>query len=395
MEDYYKPQNDQGSSLDEQQLPTKPFPSSSHEQMPMTVLASHTQPPTSPEKMASKGPSTDYIEKAADAPCFEMKESTLGTSELLTMESQEAAKLEENRRSSKEVQQLADKSLVLKVPLEFKTERLEGHAKSTRVEGEALEVLANGLKADKMLRNMEYAKTKVIAKKIKIEKPSRLVARRKQPEEFLPVEMLKHTARIDDLVLEIFHNRAVPAIHVLFRNPSRVSTRAPSISGTSAEVATMLSKQWCAPAQRVKAACAQVLRTDEIRITGQLRRIAIIERHDEWGGQGSIQKLQPLWVATTATGATTTRLDADRQLRKAIMAIRWRRSATDADAELDSSRFQFDPILPYTEEGAVNPILPHHTPMPLVEEVTVVNEMLNPELILAVVPDDFVEFDLI
>ncbi|KAI6141485.1 hypothetical protein BKA82DRAFT_4018772 [Pisolithus tinctorius] len=101
------------------------------------------QPPSSPKKMASEGLSTNYIEKAADAPCFEMEESTLGTSELLTMELQEAAKLDE------EVQQLADESLILKESLDFATERLEGHVKSTRVEGEALKVIASSLEADK------------------------------------------------------------------------------------------------------------------------------------------------------------------------------------------------------------------------------------------------------
>ncbi|KAI5984573.1 hypothetical protein F5J12DRAFT_77022 [Pisolithus orientalis] len=46
-------------------------------------------------------------------------------------------------------------------------------------------------------------------------------------------------------------------------------------------------------------------------------------------------------ATTTQATTTTTRLDADRQLCEATMAIRWRQSATDADTELDSSRFQF------------------------------------------------------
>ncbi|KIO05703.1 hypothetical protein M404DRAFT_25002 [Pisolithus tinctorius Marx 270] len=63
--------------------------------------------------MASEGPSTNYIEKAADAPCFEMEESTLGTSELLTTELQEAAKL-------KQVEPVAvEEPLVMREPFKF------------------------------------------------------------------------------------------------------------------------------------------------------------------------------------------------------------------------------------------------------------------------------------
>ncbi|KAI6001612.1 hypothetical protein F5J12DRAFT_238979 [Pisolithus orientalis] len=394
MEDYYKPRNNQRSSLDEQQLPTKPFPSSSvcnslttdiqestelpecmqHEQMPMTVSASHTQPPSSPEKMASEGPSTNYIEKAADAPCFKMEESTSGTSELLTTELQEAPKLEQvepvlveeplvmkvpigfeandntqrgflscshqvslmatgvllqesylrgqgNERSglgvpavSKDTHQLTDDLFVSKIPLEFETERLEEQPKHTRVEVEELEMLAGSPEAKRLAdkgiidshrapQRTNHTGSKVVARRIRIEKPSRLIARRKLPDEFLPVEMLKHTARIDDLALEIFWNRAVPVIYILFKDSSSESTRALDV-GTCTESPAVLTKRSHVTALRVVATRTQVLHIDASSIIGRLRKIAAIEGYEEWGERHTICEL--LWLRAMATTARTT-----------------------------------------------------------------------------------------
>ncbi|KAI6141700.1 hypothetical protein BKA82DRAFT_33722 [Pisolithus tinctorius] len=79
-----------------------------------------------------------------------------------------------------------------KVSLDFGTERLEEHTKSERVEDEALKVLVSDHEADRTLRGTEYIEVKVIAKKIEIKRPSKLVTQRKLLEEVLQVEMLKH-----------------------------------------------------------------------------------------------------------------------------------------------------------------------------------------------------------
>ncbi|KAI6002352.1 hypothetical protein F5J12DRAFT_783834 [Pisolithus orientalis] len=161
-------------------------------QVPMTVLTSHAQPQSPSEKTKSKGPSPGNLDEMAEMPGFETKEFSLSMNEQLTMELQEAAKLnlkEDTIKApsvSKEMQQLADESLISKIPLKFEVERLEEHMKSMRVEDEALEVLASSCEADKSIyegntnlhrtwHGMEQVKMKVIVERIEIEKPSRLV----------------------------------------------------------------------------------------------------------------------------------------------------------------------------------------------------------------------------
>ncbi|KIO09233.1 hypothetical protein M404DRAFT_22408 [Pisolithus tinctorius Marx 270] len=124
-----------------------------------------------------------------------------------------------------------------KIPLEFKAERLEEHPKPTGVEVEGLEILTGSPETDRLAykevidshrapQHMNHIESKVIARRNWVEEPSRLVIRRKPPEEILRIKMLKHAARVDDLALEMFHGSAVPAIYILFENLSRESTRA-------------------------------------------------------------------------------------------------------------------------------------------------------------------------
>ncbi|KAI5984572.1 hypothetical protein F5J12DRAFT_916321, partial [Pisolithus orientalis] len=290
-EDYYRPQNSQGPSSDKWQWPTKCFPvTSTHdslttdmqgsvelleymecEQVPMMVSMSHAQPQSPSEKTRSKGPSPGNLDEMAEMPGFETKEFSLSTNERLTMELQEAAKLEQvkpvvveeplmtklpfefetsdgARRSfsfcshrnsqlaadtfelryrslkedtieapsvSKEVQQLVDELLVSKIPLEFEAERFEEQTKPTRVKVEELEMLAGSPEA-KRLADEEVVDSHGMLQCTNRTK-SKVIARRKPPEEILQVEMLKHAARVDDLALEMFCGRAVSAIYILFR----------------------------------------------------------------------------------------------------------------------------------------------------------------------------------
>ncbi|KIO04189.1 hypothetical protein M404DRAFT_26400 [Pisolithus tinctorius Marx 270] len=156
-----------------------------------------------------------------------------------------------------------------KVPLDFEMERLEECAKPTRVGVEELEMLAGSL------RRISHTETKVTAKRIKIEKPSRLVIQRKLPEEVLRIEMLKHVARVDDLTLEILHGHAVLAINVLFKDSSSELTRALGIR-TCAESPAMLTK-W----SHVTALCVVAART----------QIAAIAGYEEWGKWHTVWKL--------------------------------------------------------------------------------------------------------
>ncbi|KIO10668.1 hypothetical protein M404DRAFT_20920 [Pisolithus tinctorius Marx 270] len=189
--------------------------------------------------------------------------------------------------------QLTDNLFRSKIPLEFEAERLEEHPKPTGVEVEGLETLAGSHEVEKLAykeitdshsapQHMNHVESKAIARRIKIEEPSRLVIRRKLPEEVLRIEMLKHVARVDDLTLETFHGSAVPAIYILFESPSRESTRALGIRTCRGSPA-MLTKRSHMTAQRVVAARTQViLHTDETSVTGQLCKIAAIEEYEEW-----------------------------------------------------------------------------------------------------------------
>ncbi|KAI6012801.1 hypothetical protein F5J12DRAFT_781659 [Pisolithus orientalis] len=153
---------------------------------------------------------------------------------------------------SEEAQQLADKSLVLKILLEFEAERLKEHMKPTGVEVKQLEMLASSLEAERLvygettdshrvLKHMNHTKAKVIARRIKIERLLTSDIQRKPPEEVLQVEILKHVVR-NALAPEEFHGHAVLAIDVLFENPLRVLMCTLSIR-TCAESPAMLTKQ--------------------------------------------------------------------------------------------------------------------------------------------------------
>ncbi|KIN94281.1 hypothetical protein M404DRAFT_35221 [Pisolithus tinctorius Marx 270] len=119
---------------------------------------------------------------------------------------------------SRNTHQLTNDPFRSKIPLEFKAERLEEHPKPTGVEVEGLETLTGSPETDRLAyeevidshrapQHMNHIKSKVIARRIQIKEPLRLVIRRKPPEEVLRIEMLKHAARIDALALEIFHGR--------------------------------------------------------------------------------------------------------------------------------------------------------------------------------------------
>ncbi|KIO08134.1 hypothetical protein M404DRAFT_23405 [Pisolithus tinctorius Marx 270] len=222
---------------------------------------------------------------------------------------------------SRNTHQLTNDPFRSKILLEFKAERLEEHPKPTGVEVEGLETLTGSPETDRLAykevidshrapQHMNHIESKVIARRIRIEEPSRLVIRRKLPEEVLQIEMLKHVARVDDLALEMFHGSTVPAIYILFENPSREST------------------------------CT----------LGRLCKIAAIEEYEEWGEWHTVWKLLQLQatataartttVATRATAMTTTTLlSADKWLYKVGGAVRWerdigwlRRSATNIQA---------------------------------------------------------------
>ncbi|KIN97953.1 hypothetical protein M404DRAFT_31764 [Pisolithus tinctorius Marx 270] len=248
-----------------------------------------------------------------------------------------------------------------KVPLDFKAERLKEHTKPTGVEVEELETLAGSLEVERLvceeiidsrrvLQCISHTEMKVIARRIKIEEPSRLITRRKPLEESLQVEMLRHTARIDALALEIFCGCEVSAINVLFEDSSSKLMRALDV-GTCAESPAMLTKQSHMTALHVVATHAQViLHTDDASVIGQLCKIAAIEGYEEWGEKGTVWKLPRLQAMATSTRATTaassaiatmttTGLCADRRPYKIECAVRWERDTASAirDTELDGS----------------------------------------------------------
>ncbi|KAI6146868.1 hypothetical protein BKA82DRAFT_30585 [Pisolithus tinctorius] len=254
-----------------------------------------------------------------------------------------------------------------KIPLEFETERLEGHARSTRVEDEALKVLASGHEADKSvhqgnadsyrtLRGTEYIKTKVVARRIKIEEPSRLVIQRKPPEEALRIEMLKHVVRVDDLALEMFHGSAVSAINVLFEDSSSELMRALDV-GTCAASPVVLTKRSHVTAPRVVAARTQIGHTvkrvrrlhfdlqqrpskireqarceGDIEITqnklhGSAFRFDFGTLYSHWPyfREGSYLRRTAIAVQETTT---TARLDNDRRMRKDRTAIQGKKNGS-------------------------------------------------------------------
>ncbi|KIN98035.1 hypothetical protein M404DRAFT_31729 [Pisolithus tinctorius Marx 270] len=198
---------------------------------------------------------------------------------------------------SRNMHQLTDDLFRSKIPLEFEAERLEEHPKPTGVGVEGLEALTGSLEVERLAykevvdshrapQHMNHIKSKVIARRIQIEEPLRLVIRRKPPDEVLRIEMLRHAARVDDLALEVFHSSAVPAIYILFENPSRESMRALGIRTCRGSPA-MLTKRSPVTALRVVAMHTQVLHTDNYSVTGWLREIATIG-YEEWGEQGSV-----------------------------------------------------------------------------------------------------------
>ncbi|KIO08772.1 hypothetical protein M404DRAFT_22635 [Pisolithus tinctorius Marx 270] len=202
---------------------------------------------------------------------------------------------------SRNTHQLTDDLFRSKIPLEFEAERLEEHLKPTGVGVEGLETLTGSPETDRLAykevvdshrapQHMSHVESKVIARRIQIEEPSRLIIRRKPPEEVLQIEMLKHVARVDGLALEMFHGSTVPAIYILFENPSRESTRT----------------------------------------LGQLCRIAAIEEYEEWGEWRTVWKLPQLRATVTAARTTTP--------YEVGGAVRWERGTSSADNGLESSK---------------------------------------------------------
>ncbi|KIO10999.1 hypothetical protein M404DRAFT_20528 [Pisolithus tinctorius Marx 270] len=194
---------------------------------------------------------------------------------------------------------------------------------------------------------------KVVARRIQIEEPSRLIIQRKLPEEVLQIEMLKHTARVDGLALEMFHSSVVPAIYILFEDSSSESTCALSIR-TCAESPAMLTKQSHVTAEHVVAACTQViLHTDNSRVIDRLRKIVVINGYEERGERPTTCKVPQLRVMATAAKATTasnrvtvkmttTSLSAGRQPYEIGRGILWRQGTGSTDTELDGSEVRFD-----------------------------------------------------
>ncbi|KIO03135.1 hypothetical protein M404DRAFT_27420 [Pisolithus tinctorius Marx 270] len=264
---------------------------------------------------------------------------------------------------SRNTHQLTDDPFRSKIPLEFEAERPEEHPKPIGVEVEGLESLTGSPETDRLAykevvdshrapQHMNHIESKVIARRIQIEEPSRLVIRRKPPEEVLRIGVLKHAARMDALALEVFHGRAASAIYVLFKDSSSESTRALGIR-TCAESPAMLTKRSHVTALRVVAARTQVLHTDNYSVTGWLRKIATIEGYEEWGEQRTVWKLPRLRATATMTRATTAVDNAtttsttittsvDQRPRESGSAIRWEWGARSADMELDGSSVRFD-----------------------------------------------------
>ncbi|KIO13856.1 hypothetical protein M404DRAFT_18120 [Pisolithus tinctorius Marx 270] len=218
---------------------------------------------------------------------------------------------------SRNTHQLTNDLFRSKIPLEFEAERLEEHPKPTGVGVEGLETLTGSPETDRLAykevvdsyrapRHMNHIESKVIARRIQIEEPSRLVIRRKPPEEILRIEMLKHAARIDALALEIFRSRTVSAINVLFEDSSSESTRALGVR-TCAESPAMLTKWSHVTALRVVAMRIQAtLHTDDSTVTGRLCKIAAIVGYEEWGERRTVWKLPRLRATATVARATTT-----------------------------------------------------------------------------------------
>ncbi|KIN95850.1 hypothetical protein M404DRAFT_33817 [Pisolithus tinctorius Marx 270] len=242
---------------------------------------------------------------------------------------------------SRNMHQLTNDPFRSKIPLEFEAKRLEEHLKPTRVEVEELETLAGGLEAERLVCK------EVIDSHREPQHMNHVES--KPPDEVLRIEMLKHAARVDDLALEVFHSSAVPAIYILFENPSRESMRALSIRTCRGSPA-MLTKRSHVTALRVVAACTQVLHTDASSITGQLRKIAATEGYEEWGEQRTTREVLQLRAMATAAKATmaatratamtttTTLLSADQRLGEMGRTVLWKQGAMSTGSELDSSK---------------------------------------------------------
>ncbi|KIO01491.1 hypothetical protein M404DRAFT_28533, partial [Pisolithus tinctorius Marx 270] len=254
---------------------------------------------------------------------------------------------------------LTDDLFRSKIPLEFKAERLEEHPKPTGVEVEGLEILTGSPETDRLAykevvdshrapRCMNHIELKVVARRIQVEEPSRLVIRRKPPEEVLRIEMLKHAVRMDNLTLEIFHGHAVSAINVLFKDSSSESTRALGIR-TCAESPAMLTKRSHVTALRVVATHTQVLHTDNYSVTGWLRKIATIAGYEEWDKRRTMREVLQLRAMATAAKATIaatratammttmTLLSTDQWPVEIDCAVRWKQGAMSASTKPNSS----------------------------------------------------------
>ncbi|KAI5993142.1 hypothetical protein F5J12DRAFT_786018 [Pisolithus orientalis] len=168
--------------------------------VPKPVLTSHVQPCSPPKKAKNEDQSPGRLIKAVTVTHFKTKEFSSIGNELLTAKLQGAAKLEQ-------VEPVVVEGLLMtKVPIEFKARRLKEHMKPTRVEVEELKMLTGSPKAKRLAdeeivdshrapQHTNHTKSRVIARRIRIEEPSRLVTQRKLLEEILQVEMLKHMCR--------------------------------------------------------------------------------------------------------------------------------------------------------------------------------------------------------
>ncbi|KIO01720.1 hypothetical protein M404DRAFT_28455 [Pisolithus tinctorius Marx 270] len=192
---------------------------------------------------------------------------------------------------SRNTHQLTNDLFRSKIPLEFEAERLEEHPKPTGVGVEGLKTLTGSPETDRLaykevvdshraLRRMNRIESKVVARRIQVEEPSRLVIRRKPPEEVLRVKMLKHAARVDDLALEIFRGSTVPAIYILFENLSRESMRTLGIRTCRGSPA-MLTKRSHVTALRVVAACTQSYRPTTQDLDNRIQRMGRTRYHME------------------------------------------------------------------------------------------------------------------
>ncbi|KIO08760.1 hypothetical protein M404DRAFT_22617 [Pisolithus tinctorius Marx 270] len=192
---------------------------------------------------------------------------------------------------SRNTHQLTNDPFRSKIPLEFEAERLKEHPKPTGVGVEGLEALTGSLEVERLAykevidshrapQHMNHIESKVVVRRIQVEEPSRLIIRRKPPEEVLRIEMLKHAARMDSLALEMFHGSAVPAIYILFENPSRESMRALGIRTCRGSPA-MLTKRSHVTALRVVAARTQSYRPTTQDLDNWIRRMGRTRYHME------------------------------------------------------------------------------------------------------------------